>query len=372
MQSSLDAYQRYRDVRFFGCLDGLRFLAIGAVLWHHGPVRDALQQPLQLLQRGFAGVDLFFVLSGFLITTLLLREEARDGTFSLAGFYRRRILRIVPVYYLLVTLVAVYWIGVKGEYDYAPLVPYYYLFQANFLTHELPLLSPTWSLSVEEQYYVLWPALLLLMPVVGKTRPVVLGLLITICVLSAAGFLTFLGIRPIVTEHVVWTFAATGYSAILIGSLAALILHHPKGFSALYRLFAFRWAPVIAFLALIVVLNETPGDLRGWPNLLMHLTMAICLITIVIREDNILRPFLAARPVARIGVISYGLYLYHLIGLHIANVIVGRLGLDGWAALWTVTVMYIAISIVIAEISFRTFERYFLSLRYRRWKRQKA
>lgn len=107
--AEMSPHTRYLSQRHFGSLDGLRCLCIIAVLWHHAPVTEVVQQPL-LLRRGFVGVDFFFVLSGFLITTLLLREESSTGRISLRGFYFRRALRILPVYFLLVTAVILYWI----------------------------------------------------------------------------------------------------------------------------------------------------------------------------------------------------------------------------------------------------------------------
>lgn len=157
-----DAYQRFLGQRYFASLDGVRCLSIGAVLWHHSPAFDPATESVRLLLRGYLGVDLFFVLSGFLITTLLLREEVRNGRISISGFYRRRALRILPVYFLLVTVLSIYYIWIKGEVQYGPMVPYYYLFLANFLIGDIPLLAPTWSLSVEEQYYLVWPLVILL------------------------------------------------------------------------------------------------------------------------------------------------------------------------------------------------------------------
>ena len=158
------AHEGYRGLRRFGSLDGLRFLCIGAVLWHHSPLFNAGEFSARILHRGFTGVDFFFVLSGFLITSLLLREAEARGRFSLSGFYRRRALRILPVYYLLVTAIGAYYIWGKGAAEYLGYMPFYYLFLANFLQGDVPLLSPTWSLSVEEQYYLLWPLLLMLLP----------------------------------------------------------------------------------------------------------------------------------------------------------------------------------------------------------------
>src|SRR5262245_32214375 len=90
----------------FGALDGLRCISILAVIWAHGPGQRAT---LFLLRSGALGVDLFFVISGFLITTLLLRERRSTGSVSLARFYARRSLRIFPLYY---AVLAIYTIAV--------------------------------------------------------------------------------------------------------------------------------------------------------------------------------------------------------------------------------------------------------------------
>lgn len=363
MRQASAAYTQYREVRFFGSLNGLRFLCIAPVLWHHAPFWTGMADPALIWTRGFVGVDFFFVLSGFLITTLFLREEDRNGRISLRGFYWRRILRIFPVYLLLVTLLVLYWVVLKGRDDLAPLVPYYYFFLANFLKTDIPLLAPTWSLSVEEQYYLIWPLMLLLLPQIARLRGVFLAVLVALCVASAMGWLAFLGIRPIETEHALWTLPASGYGAILLGSLVAVTLHQPGGYGVLHRLCGFAGAPVLAFAALVLALATLPADLTGWPNLVMHVLMATCLISIVVREDHALSRFLGWRPVARIGEISYGIYLYHLIGLHVANEIAGILGLDGAGRLWLVMAIYLGATYVISEISFRTYERFFLSLK---------
>ena len=371
MQDSTPAFHNYKKTRFFGSLNGLRFLCIFAVLWHHSPAFDALEAPIQLLTRGFTGVDFFFVLSGYLITTLLLREEERNGRFSITGFYWRRILRILPVYYLVVTLCAIYWVLVKGQAEYAPLVPYYYLFLSNILVGDIPLLAPTWSLSVEEQYYLIWPALLLLLPVSWRIRMGVLTLLILLCVLSASGALAGLNMRPIKTDVAIWSFPTNSYTAILLGSLAAVLLHLPAGFAVLYRIFGHRWASLVALIGVVVALQATPARLIGWPNLFLHAVMTCFIISIVIREDHVLSRALSFRPVARIGEISYGLYLYHLIGLHFANEAVGLIDVGGTSQSWVATLLFVMFSVIISEISFRTYEAYFLSLKFRRF-RQRA
>lgn len=352
----------YLARRHFGSLDGLRFLCIAAVLWHHSPGNIVTEGP-RLAGRGFVGVDLFFILSGFLITTLLLRERDRTGRISLAGFYWRRALRILPAYLLLVTALSAYWILYKGRDDLIPLVPYYYLFLANFLQDHIPLLTITWSLSVEEQYYLIWPLLLVLLPAVTRPRVTFLCALIVICLLAMLGLAQALDLPRTATQHAVFALPGISYMAILTGSLLAVMLHDPRGFRLLSGLCATRPAPLILFAILLVYLQLAPVNLMGWPALGMDVLMALCLASLVMREDHLARPVMRLRPVVRIGEISYGLYLYHLIGLHIAHLVIDRLGLGQTANAWVVTALFPLVSIAIAEISFRGFERRFLSFK---------
>jgi peptidoglycan/LPS O-acetylase OafA/YrhL len=352
------AFAAYRARSRFGSLDGLRCLCILAVVWHHGPIWAA-ETSVSFLTRGFLGVDFFFVLSGFLITTLLLREEAESGRFSLRGFYWRRLVRIVPVYFFVVTLVSAWYILGKGETDYVGLVPWYYLFLVNFLTTGIPLLGPTWSLSVEEQYYLLWPLLLLLLP--RRAVLPVLAVLVAVNVLGIMGAFAGIGLQGFnLGPYLHVALPNATYAPILMGSALAVVLNNHRGFAALFPLLGGRLAPLILMFGLLALVSVLPDDLRGLPNLAIHLAMTASLASLVLREDHLLAPVLAWRPVARVGEISYGIYLYHLIGLHLANVLLSRLGL---AAPWSILLLYAAISIGIAEISFRSLEAWFLRLR---------
>ena len=354
-------FTAYKSVSRFSSLDGLRFICIFAVLWHHSPTVPFSPDTALILQRGFLGVDFFFVLSGFLITTLLLREETRNGRFSLVDFYWRRLLRIVPVYFFVVSAVAGYYVLLKGETEYAQLVPYYYLFLSNFLTGNIPTLAPTWSLAVEEQYYLIWPLLLLLLP--RRTIPALLLAVIAVNVLGAMGVFSLIGINPVDFGPLHIALPNATYAPILMGSGVAFLLNSRAGFNWLSRFLAHPFSPVPAFLLLLMVIQLAPPDLRGLPNLAIHLVMSICLITLVIRDRNILTPILSWRPVARVGEISYGIYLYHLIALHFT-----KIGLDatGLRDPWPLFIAYSLVSIMIAEISFRTLEAYFRRLKSRR------
>lgn len=364
------AFDAYQNRRYFGSLNGLRCFCILMVLWYHRLplVPEGTELP-RILSRGFAGVDFFFVLSGYLITTLLLREEDRDGRFSLAGFYKRRILRIIPVYFLVVTLVAVWWIGLRGQGEWWAYLPYYYAFLSNFLVGDIPMLAPTWSLSVEEQFYMIWPLLMLLLPALRWRGPLLL-LLIVMIYATAAGDLPRLEIYRggVLDLH----FPSFGYGALLLGALLALAMHHPRGFALLWRLLGRREAPLVLFGALCLAWQFLPETLLGWPSLLMHLLMAAILASITLREDHILAPLLRWRPVARIGVISYGLYLWHLFGLHLGVEGARMLGFTGLTANWVTLPIYLISAVAIAELSFRYYESIFLRLRYGKKERAPA
>jgi len=351
-------FAAYRAQTYFSSLDGLRFICIMAVLWHHAPVWPDMQQPSPILTRGFLGVDFFFVLSGYLITTLLVREEDRHGRFSVRGFYWRRILRILPVYFLIVTALGVYYIFVKGEVGYLAQWPYYYLFLANFLTDHIPMLPPTWSLSVEEQFYMIWPLLLLVLP--RRWMLPVLAVLIAINLAAVTGALAPFGIVPVDLGVLRFEMFTTTYAPILMGSALALLLHHARSFDVIARLLGRRVMPLVLFAALAVLIDLMPPQLAGWPNLVLHLTMTACLASLVVREDHVLRPVMTLRPVAWIGTISYGIYLYHLIALHIATVIAGP---PDASSLPLLLFLYVGLTLAISGLSFRYFEEPILRFR---------
>lgn len=349
-----NSYEQYRDTKFFLNLNGLRFICIAMVLWHHGWQVWDDSSPM-LLKRGFFGVAFFFVLSGYLITTLLLRERDRDGQFSLKRFYWRRALRILPIYFFVVTAVGAYHIFVKGNTELLNIWGYYYLFLSNFLTEQIPGLTIMWSLAVEEQFYMIWPLALLLLP-----RKWIVPALI---VLIAANYLGSLGGYK--TSELFWGplhfhLPITTYAPILMGALIAIILHSPKGFTTFASFLGNAAAVPLVFLGLALSLHFTPALVSGWPNMLIHTMMCLCLMAILVRPRNVFTGVFENRLVARIGEISYGIYLYHLIALDIAYKGLLRLG---YADYWLLFFTYCLLSVVIAEISFRTLERFFQSFR---------
>lgn len=348
-----EAFEAYRSVRRFGNLDGLRFVCITMVLWHH--CQPLKVESLRILNRGFLGVDFFFVLSGFLITTLLLREAARTGSFSLRNFYLRRILRIVPVYFFVVTGVACYYILIKGQKEYLELLPWYYLFQANFLVGDIPTLAPTWSLSVEEQYYAIWPLIMLVLPF--RFLVPVSFLLISI---NLAGIMGMFGVEPAAAGPLLFKLPNATYAPIIMGSLAAVLLHRRPAFDSIFRITGSGPAQVAYAVGLLAALQFSPADVRGLPNLVIHSLMTLLLISLVIQERTVFSGFLSQPLIARIGTISYGIYLYHLLALDVVNRI---MAVAGVSSKWILLAGYFVLSCVIAEVSFRTLEAFFQRFR---------
>jgi peptidoglycan/LPS O-acetylase OafA/YrhL len=312
--------------------------------------------------QGHLGVHFFFILSGYLITTLLLREETREGQINLPAFYWRRALRILPVYLLVVSVAVAFEFGIKGSREHLDILPYYFVFLSNFIPGtDIPFLAPTWSLAVEEQYYLIWPVLLLFVPR-RWIVPVLLGLL-TVNVIAMLGLWSRLGARPITAGPLELTLALPTYTPILLGSLMGIVMHRAAGFRACYAVAGFRGAALLWMGVLLGVIATLPVQVTGAQNLIVHLLMCLSLASLVVREDNSLAPVLRWRPIARIGQISYGIYLYHLFAL--AVVYKGFLVLGWDAHLGWVMPIYFALSIGIAEISFRTYEAWFLRLKDR-------
>lgn len=352
------SHATYARTEIFSSLDGLRFLCIAAVLWHHSPLMSAWD--LTLSSRGHLGVHMFFVLSGFLITTLLLREMRGTGQINLLAFYWRRALRILPVYILVVAVAVFYDVVIKGNTQSLSLLPYYLTFLSNYLNvPDIPFLAPTWSLAVEEQYYLLWPLLLVVLPF--RWIGAVLFGLIAVNVAAACGMWQVFGARPIDLGPLRLALLIPTFAPILMGSLLALVLHQRRGFDVVFRIAGFHGAAVFWSAALVLACAVLPRHLEGAHNLLLHVLMCLMLASLVVREDNALAPVLRLRPVARIGQISYGIYLYHLF----THAIVFKLFAEmGWTQLGWIFPLNFVLSILVAEVSFRTYEAWFM-----RWRR---
>lgn len=293
----------YLALRRFPALDGLRAIAAVLVVFFHYGGPDWLQ--------GWAGVQMFFVLSGFLITTLMLREERRTGEISLKEFYLRRAFRILPVYFviLLVTAVGSALFGTFVSNGIGPALKYFLTF-----TNEFAGASPygqSWSLGIEQKFYLVWPLVAIALgTVVLKRRAGA----------AALGMLLALVIVNFTTSHSNpgWPLH---YFSILTGVLLAVALHSRRGF-ALVRPLTNPVAQVIVSIGFIGVhlsvkpiagfvdgINGIPGHVLVIP--VYALATAVLLTALI--APGPATTFLSTKPMQFVGERSYSLYLVQTI-----------------------------------------------------------
>ena len=297
-------------------LDGLRALSILMVFIAH--LAGTQQFPLSahtgnFLGLGELGVHVFFVISGFLITGLLLDELKVDGGINLGRFYFRRTLRIFPPYY--VYLGVVFVMGTIGWFQLAPHdLAHGLTYTSNYYPGRSWFLGHTWSLSVEEQFYLLWPALLVL---AGPRRAIVVAAWTVLLV-------------PIVRlgswELMRWASDGVGHrfetvaDAIAVGCVLAGIrpwLHR----SALYlRALASPWfaaVPVIVFAANLSHDHPVVYFVAGL--FVTNIGIAACLDRCVTFSEGPVGTLLNARLMVFVGSISYSLYLWQQLFLNRAS-----------------------------------------------------
>ena len=301
MRSLPDHHDYLRRARF-PSIDGLRCLAVVPVVWHH-----ATPRPLAgLLGSGPLGVELFFAISGFLITTLLLRERRAAGVVAVGRFYTRRALRIFPAYYLvlgLTTIRALTWMEAGPVRDhFLRSLPYWATYTANWFVdfdvgHPV-VFAFAWSLATEEQFYAVWPWLA---RAPRWVMPVTALALLAAIEGTQLGWIGADG--PALARRVLASLAAP----ICAGALVAWALDTPRGFARLRPILAARAASPAALLLLVTLVVDGRA-----PPIVRAVSMSLLVATCAVRGDHGLRACLEARPLLFVGTISYELYLVHV------------------------------------------------------------
>jgi len=295
-------------------IDGLRAIAVISVIIYHAEIKF---NNIQIIKGGFLGVDIFFVISGYLISLLIFKELDKTGNFSFINFYKRRIRRIIPTL-LLVMLFSLpaAWIiltpsafiglsrSILSSLGFISNIYFHYsgieydAFEGLFI----PFLH-TWSLSVEEQFYILFPFIIIF---IFNTLKKYLFLFLVFCFFSSfLMHLTLNGEQASATFY----FLHTRIWELLAGSILAYLeikLGHRSKNKILNLIL-----PITGLTAILYSIVFFKDDILNSSFLILLAVIGTCLLIWFVNENNIIKKILSSKLFVSIGLISYSLYLWH-------------------------------------------------------------
>jgi len=354
-------------------LNSLRFFAAFFVIISHGQMSlrnlgVVGEQPYAIFERGGDGVEFFFTLSGFLITYLLIRELESRKDISLKKFYLRRVFRIWPLYFLIVAIGFIFLGVVYPRITHESFFNFkivdglalFLFFVPNIATslYATGLMYPLWSIGVEEQYYLFWAPCIKLFR--GNVLPFILFFLIISYAFYFVGYNNYFN----VDERWLKFFKTLKFYAMAMGGLFAYIYAYKK---AWFERSVFSTSIVQAIVLGILVYHffiGFPFSWMLWFHLILSVLFALVIINVILPRSIIK---LEIQPFTYLGVISYGLYMYHMsvdyflrffcmkylkVGLFNSNVV---------AIVYQVCLF--GMTILIAGLSYKYLESYFLRLK---------
>lgn len=361
---------------YFKNLHGFRFLAAAAVILSHielfkkrVSISNLWDTPF-FFEAGSAGVDFFFVLSGFLITTLLLKEIEKIGTIDVRKFYMRRILRIWPLYYLVILIcyfiiphLDAFYISGYSEalhVDFFRKLIFSIFFMPNAALSffgEIPYAAPLWSVGVEEQFYLFWP-LLMLLPV-KRIRLIgifILSFIAIKVVLVLSG--RYIEINANTFEKIKNLVVATRMECMGIGALGACLIYNKSSLGTLASSNLALWTALV-LLPFVIYRIDLFFELH-------HIVLSLIFLVIILNgATNSRTPIsLEHRIFITMGNISYGLYLWHCLCIGLLLNILRSFGLHLSSSLAFNVLLYIGtfgLSILVSWVSYRYFESVFLA-----------
>lgn len=360
------------DRVYFPNLNGLRFFAALLVIIEHVELVKFKYLDMDYFQlfrnrgTGELGVVMFFVLSGFLITYLLLVEKDKTKKISIKGFYMRRILRIWPLYYFLVFLS----FFVLRNIPFFDIISTESIFTLeNFLLYlfilpnvvlfgldsAMPYLGITWSIGVEEQFYIIWPVL---MKFIKNKQRLLFGvlfiyLLVHLVVLPVLMYVTNEN-SCISSIQAVWD--RFNIDCMAIGGLFALWHFNKKSILKYLYNPSLNWCLVLFFIVALF----TNFRLPYLNSEFFAVIFGILILNLATNPNPILN--LENKPFNYLGKISYGLYMYHLIAIVISLKVLDYMGIHRWQIQ---TLCSIGVTILMATLSYYGFEQRFIRMKTR-------
>jgi peptidoglycan/LPS O-acetylase OafA/YrhL len=353
-------------------LDGLRAVAVLSVLAYHFGAG--------WLRGGFLGVDMFFVLSGYLITSLLLIEWSRGGTIRFGAFWARRARRLLPALFLVLVAVALWGRFVLPSDQWGALrrdgiwslfygANWHFIESAqSYFTAEPSMLRHMWSLAIEEQFYLVWPLVVFACLKVTRGRH---GLLTGLCVIGAALSVLVMQLRyePGTDPSRVYYGTDARASQLLIGALLAVLLLHwaprARGSRVAVQVLGVLGAVVVGVL-FWAARDQESFLYRGGFILFAVATAAVIAAIVQPATANPLKAALCVGAVRWIGQVSYGVYLWHWpVWVALSE---ARLGGWGWdLAGWRLAAVQVVVTFALATLSYYLVE---LPIRHRRYRRK--
>jgi peptidoglycan/LPS O-acetylase OafA/YrhL len=339
-------------------LDGIRAVAILAVFAFHSGTR---------LHGAFIGVDIFFVLSGFLITTLLLQEWRDTGAIAMGDFYRRRAARLLPALFVTVAAVSVIYavdrqLDLQTDLGFVGSVLAVIFYSSNWFTamnfNAVPaLFNHTWSLAIEEQFYLVWPPLLLLC--LWRRWPPRRLLVLAVTLAGASAILRF----------ILWNAHRGGNTyfrsdtradGLLLGCALAIVFGTHRGRSLLTRYLGRPLALAAGATLLVFAIQAAPRDPLVYKGGLFGVVVcsAAVIAHVVCADRSWLTRLLAVRPLVWVGARSYGMYLFHIP----VFAVIGASWLGDQPSRFVVP-LQIAVTMLLAAASYRWIESYFMRRR---------
>jgi peptidoglycan/LPS O-acetylase OafA/YrhL len=330
------SFADYQATTFRPGYDGLRALGFLLVVTAHLP-----SVPLFEYLQGWTAVWIFFAISGYLVTMLLIREERKTGTITYGKFLVRRFFRIVPSYFAVVALyLAVLSTVPQLAADFQalkPSLPWHLTLMSEFIGEPFTAFTHLWAVGVETKFYVLFPPLVFLL-IRGETWRFAAVLAATIVLTASAPFIPSSQL----------SFVANAWCAIFAGVLLAQILEWPRGFAFVAALTRVPVAvPLLLVAAVFVMLRYVevlPAVAAVMVYLVAHITM----------RDSLLRRLLGWGPLVYLGQRSYGAYLLHILAVHIGFIWFNSATAVGGLLTF---IFALAVTIAAAELLYRVIEQ---------------
>jgi len=350
-------------------LNGLRAIAAIAVVISHTALSlkefgliatifgsDKNGNPKGLLLASY-GVSIFFALSGFLITYLLLKEKEKTKNINIKKFYIRRILRIWPLYYLYIILIFIIYNIFHISYD-SSIIPFYLFLTANIpiiINNMLPFAGHLWSIGVEEQFYLFWPW-------IAKTNNKKLfkySIFLVIGLFTLKVAFWFINFKYHISLPLI-SLSVTRIHIMIIGAIGAILFYNN---STYIKYLTSIWAQLFSWIILFLVALNKFHISSLIDNEIIGIITVIIIFSQITRKNYLVN--LENRLMNFIGKISYGIYVYHPVIIFLTHKTLGKFQTSSLQNYLIVFLVVISLTISIAYLSYTYFENNFIQFKSR-------